>query len=95
LLKRVAALPGDRLDLGPDGMRINGRLQPSSLPGERDSRNRCLSPSSLESGVIPAGKALLLSDNHPGGFDSRYFGLVPLAALHRARPIMIFNTQGE
>jgi len=76
-------------------MRINGRLQPSSLTGERDSRNRCLSPSSLESGVIPAGKALLLSDNNPGGFDSRYFGLVPLAALHRARPIMIFNTQGD
>jgi len=95
LLKRVVGLPGDRLAFGSEGVRIDGRLQPSSSIAARDNLGRATPPPVLESGVIPAGKALLLSDNHAGGFDSRYFGLVPLAALRRARPILIFNTQGD
>ena len=31
--------------------------------------------------TIPEGLALVLSDRHPGGFDSRYFGLVPMTQL--------------
>lgn len=91
LLKRVVGLPGDRVGLGPEGVRVNGRMQPASAVSAHDNNGQPTPTSCLESGVIPAGKALLLSDAHPGGFDSRYFGLVPLAPLQRARPVMIFD----
>ena len=42
--------------------------------------------SSLESGMIPDGMCLALSD-HPGSFDSRFFGLVPLADVVKVKPV--------
>ena len=74
LLKRVAALPGDVVDVA------------ALLLRARDSQGRPL-PSALHSGVVPPGMVLLLAD-HPGSFDGRYFGLVPLAALQRVRPFL-------
>ena len=39
------------------------------------------------SGVIPAGMAYIGS-HHPRGFDSRYFGLVPIATLTRMERLL-------
>ena len=81
LLKRLAALPGDSVD-------------PYSLPiCAVDSHGRPMSPA-LAPGVVPPGMALVLAD-HPGSFDSRYFGLVPLEELQRVEPIFLFNPKGE
>ena len=81
LLKRVAGLPGDA---------IPGDLCIRSV----DSLGRAL-PSVLPEGVIPPGMALVLAD-HPGSFDSRYFGLVPLDALQKVKPVFVFHTpKGE
>ncbi len=80
LLKRIAGLPGDAI---PGDLFIRSA----------DSRGRPM-PSALPEGVIPSGMALLLAD-HPGSFDSRYFGLVPLDALQRVEPVFVFNPQGE
>ena len=57
LLKRVAALPGDVVDVAALPLRA------------RDGQGRPL-PSALCSGVVPPGMALLLAD-HPGSFDGR------------------------
>lgn len=73
LLKRVAALPGDVVNVSALTLRAT------------DSQGRPL-PSILHSGPVPAGMALLLAD-HPGSFDGRYFGLVPLDQLQRVRPL--------
>lgn len=73
LLKRVAALPGDVVNVSALTLRAT------------DSQGRPL-PSILHSGPVPAGMALLLAD-HPGSFDGRYFGLVPLDSLQRVRPL--------
>ena len=51
-----------------------------------DSAGRLLPGSSLESGMIPDGMCLALSD-HPGSFDSRFFGLVPLADVVKVKPV--------
>jgi conjugative transfer signal peptidase TraF len=81
LLKMVAGLPGDA---------IPGDLVIRSV----DSMGRPM-PSALPEGIIPSGMALVLAE-HPGSFDSRYFGLVPLDALQRVEPVFIFhNPQGE
>jgi len=76
LLKKVAGLPGD------------------TIPGDlcvhhTDSLGRLMF-SALSEGVIPPGMALVLAD-HPGSFDSRYFGLVPLDALQKAKAVWIWN----
>ena len=80
LLKKVAGLPGD------------------TIPGDlfirhADSLDRVM-PSAMPEGIIPSGMALVLAD-HPGSFDSRYFGLVPLDALQKAKPVFLFNLKGE
>ena len=50
----------------------------------------------LERGrALPEGLALVLSDRHPGGFDSRYFGLVPMASLRKVEPIFLIGLKGE
>lgn len=97
LLKRLAGMPGDAVDVTPDGIEIvpaagTACFWPAPARAH-DSMGRALPPSSLRSGGIPVGRALVLTD-HPGSFDSRYFGLVPLAHMVRVKPVFTFN-QGE
>lgn len=81
LLKRLTALPGDSID-------------PSAFPLRSvDSHGRSMSPAPLP-GVVPSGMALVLAD-HPGSFDSRYFGFVPLENLQRVEPVFVFNPKGN
>jgi len=87
LLKRLAGLPGDLVEVGPAGVRINGVLQPDSRPRQADRQGRELPQQALSSGSIPQGQALTLSDQHPGGFDGRYLGLVPLDSLRSVEPL--------
>lgn len=95
LLKKLAALPGDTLVIDAEGIHIlppggaDFRLWPHSRIKTVDSQGRPV-PSALTAGVIPPGQALTLGQ-HPGSFDSRYFGFVPLAALHKAEQVWIFT----
>lgn len=81
LLKRLAGLPGDHIEA--DSLAVRAL----------DSQGRPM-PSVPLPGVIPPGLALVLAD-HPGSFDSRYFGLVPLDSLQRVEPVFLFNPKGE
>lgn len=89
LLKRLAALPGDFVERCSSGVLINGVLQPHSQLREQDRAGRSL-PSFLPQGEVPEGQALVLCDN-PDGFDGRYFGLVDMARLVRAVPVITFT----
>jgi len=80
LLKMVAGLPGDAI---PGDLSVR----------HADSLGRAM-PTALPEGIIPSGMALVLA-KHPGSFDGRYFGLVPLDALQRVKPVFLFNPQGE
>ena len=83
LLKRLAALPGESVD-------------PSAFPIRSvDSQGRSISPV-LMPGVVPPGMALVLAD-HPGSFDSRYFGFVPLDRLQRVEAVWLWleNEKGH
>lgn len=96
LLKRVAGMPGDLIEIGQDGIAINGKLWPQSQAVSRDSLGRPLPEArGLGSRTIPAGLALVLSDRHPGGFDSRYFGMVPMASLRKVEPVFLIAPTGE
>ena len=81
LLKRLSGLPGAG---------VNPYASPICT---EDSHGRPMS-AALTPGVIPSGMALVLAD-HPGSFDSRYFGFVPLDSLQRVKPLFTFNPKGN
>ena len=86
LLKRLAGLSGDSVNPASLVLRAadsQGRPMPSAL-----------SSSLKDGGVSPSGMALVLAD-HPGSFDSRYFGFVPLDSLQRVKPVFLFNSKGN
>jgi conjugative transfer signal peptidase TraF len=87
LVKEVAGLPGDEISVGPDGISVNGHEQLNSAAKAFDKQGRPTPESHLESGIIPAGLALLLA-HHPGSFDGRYFGLVRLSDLRRVEAVL-------
>jgi len=77
LLKKVLAVPGDRIVLTRMGIVRRGVLIPSSAPRTTDSEGRPLPHLRLGIWHVPAG-SIWLYGPHPLSFDSRYFG--PVAA---------------
>ena len=78
LLKQVVALPGDWVDVSPDGIRVNGREIANSARLAVDGAGRPMPPPAA--GEVPAGHIWLFS-GHAQSFDSRYFGPVARAAV--------------
>ncbi|MCT4625669.1 conjugative transfer signal peptidase TraF [Halodesulfovibrio sp.] len=89
LLKKLAGTAGDIITLHPDGIQVNSKRYALTIK-THDSNGRPL-PRRLKAGIIPAGKALMLSTYNPNSFDSRYFGLVDARTLHKVIPIFTFN----
>lgn len=94
LLKRLAGLPGDTVTATPDGIQVepvSGSASTWPVPiRHEDSMGRPLPASALRAGEIPGGMALALS-GHPGSFDSRFFGLIPLAGMVRVDLVCTFE----
>lgn len=88
LIKTVAALPGQRVDI-TDHVVIDGRPLPASSVRGRDGEGRALT--SDPGGVVPPHH-LFLHSSFASSYDSRYFGLVPDAGvLGLARPVFTFD----
>lgn len=92
LLKQVAALPGDVVLVTSQGIvtvtATDTKFWRTPLR-RHDAKGRKLPESALRSGAIPQDMTLVLAE-HPGSFDGRFFGLVPLAPLQRVEPIFTF-----
>jgi len=90
-LKRVAALPGDTVRVGPQGVSVNGVLWTASRPLTWDSSRHPIQHYPFGVYRVRPGQVWLLSDN-PRGWDSRYFGPLPRAnVISAARPLLIFK----
>jgi conjugative transfer signal peptidase TraF len=89
LLKEVAGLPGDMIGFRDGLITLNGHVIAGTALLKTDSMGRPAPVSRLTPGIIPPGKALMLS-HYPGSFDGRYFGLVPLASLDPVQAILTF-----
>jgi len=90
LLKELAGIPGDRISVTAKGLCLNGEALANSARSEIDRYGRVVPPSLLSEGRIPEGFGLVISQEHAGSFDSRYFGLIPLVTLKKVKPIFIF-----
>jgi conjugative transfer signal peptidase TraF len=93
MLKVVRATAGAlvELDAATGGIRIDGKLLPCSARYERDSLGVPL-PRVVLPLVVPVGSVWLMSQSQRG-FDSRYYGPVPLKALvcREARPVWLWD----
>ncbi len=89
LLKKVVALPGDSIALDNDKILVNDSIIAGSQRKKKDSHGRKM-PTVLKAGVIPKGKALMLSNYNQMSFDSRYFGLVALDKVQLVTPVVTF-----
>ena len=85
LIKTVAALPGDRVEIGP-AVTIDGSELPDSTLQPLDGSGRALT--SAAGGIVPPGMVFIHSP-YRGSYDSRYFGPVPAAGiLGLAEPVL-------
>lgn len=89
--KKVFGLPGDQISMKDGLIAVNGNIVPATKVKQQDSLGRMMPGSLLAPGRIPEGYALMLSPNHPSGFDSRYFGLVQLTALMPVEPVLTWK----
>ena len=80
LIKRVAAVAGDRVSVTKAGLAINGVPQANSRKLAADSTGQGLPQAALPD-VVPFGHVLLLSDYNARSYDSRYFGAIPTARI--------------
>lgn len=92
LLKPVAAVAGDTVDVSPEGVWVNGRLLPNTVAKRVDGAGRLLPLIPQREYVVRPGQVWLLSTYHPASFDSRYFGPVPVAGVQgKATPAVLWG----
>lgn len=72
LVKRVAAVAGDRVCAASEAVFVNGRLE--ALRRERDGAGRPM-PWWTGCQVVRGGDLFLLTPSVPDSFDGRYFGI--------------------
>lgn len=87
LLKRVEALPGQRVCRHGNRVTVSGKLRATARDTDRRGR-----PLPRWSGciVVGEGQLFLLNADHPGSLDGRYFGPLECSTvLGRATPLFV------
>lgn len=89
VLKPVAAVAGDTVDVTAAGISVNGvPVVPPALV--RDSKGRVVAAVPPGRYVVPTGAVWLLSAHSPRSWDSRYWGAVPAAGVRgEAWPLLV------
>nr|UVZ00132.1 conjugative transfer signal peptidase TraF [Agrobacterium fabrum] len=88
LIKAVAALPGQHVEIGAN-VAVDGRSLPSSIVRTSDGEGRPIT--AFKTGIVPP-KNLFLHSSFASSYDSRYFGPVPdTGLLGLARPVLTFD----
>lgn len=104
LLKRIAALPGDRVEIRAGRLRIDDRDVPVvaegdgpvELLGSGQHRLRLDAGGGPDFGpvIVPAGRYLVLGDNRGNSHDGRSFGCVERDAI-LGRVLGVFQRDGS
>lgn len=87
MMKRILAAKNDRVQIGPNGVVINGVAVPNSKPRPYDGAKRAL-PHFVSSGTIAEGDVIVIGESKVS-FDSRYYGPIPRQQISAViRPIV-------
>lgn len=82
LLKPLAAIEGDKVDISATGIAINGQMMANSQAFKKDSQGRILPSLPLGVSIVPKGEVFLLSTYNANSFDGRYFGLTSIQQIN-------------
>jgi conjugative transfer signal peptidase TraF len=89
LMKPIAAVTGDTVELSAAGVTVNDRLLPNSAPLPFDTKRRPLQHWAFGKYRVGSGTVWVISTYNQRSFDSRYFGPIPLPLVrHRLTPFM-------
>lgn len=93
LMKRAAALRGDRIELTQAAVIVNGQALPGTARLDADNVGQPLPrPASASASAVLGDEVLLMGDVNPRSFDGRYFGPVERAqVLAVIRPVFTWN----
>jgi signal peptidase I len=102
LIKRVAAVGGDRVSVVDGHLSINGARMASATEQGVELFGEHRATLNLDSGggpdvfdaTIPQGQVLVMGDHRGSSFDGRYFGLVPAKSLY-AKAVGVYWRSGE
>ena len=75
VMKFIAAVPGDSVEIRLSGVSVNGESIPNTRVLETDPRGRYL-PNYIGRYRVQAGEYWVIANYDQGSFDSRYFGPV-------------------
>jgi signal peptidase I len=84
-VKRIVALPGDRVSVQGNIVTVNGA--PEAFPHQIVDNGRRTPTGAL---VVPAGTVYCMGDDRPVSYDSRYVGPFTFAQLH-GKVIAVFS----
>ncbi|NTA14320.1 conjugative transfer signal peptidase TraF [Agrobacterium tumefaciens] len=88
LIKTVAALPGQHIEIGAN-VTVDRKPLASSIVRASDGEGRPITP--FKAGIVPT-RHLFLHSSFASSYDSRYFGPVPdTGLLGLARPVLTFD----
>lgn len=90
LVKPIAAVAGDLVEVSGAGVQVNGHQVDGSAQLDRDSAGRPLRAYPAGAYQVQPGEVWLLSGHDPRSFDSRYFGPVAVDGVQgTARPVWV------
>jgi conjugative transfer signal peptidase TraF len=78
LLKPIVAVPGDRITVGHNEIRVNGNAIKNSVISPADTKGRAVSHPPLGTQTVPTKSVWVISSYSDRSFDSRYFGALPI-----------------
>ncbi len=73
-IKRVIAVPGDKMEIKRGAVWINGRVLPEPYVSMPMNANETYPYQSV---TVPPGHYFMMGDNRGNSYDSRYWGFVP------------------
>jgi conjugative transfer signal peptidase TraF len=90
VMKHVVAVEGDEISITPRGVSVNGESLANTRVLRLDANGNAL-PNQFGRHLVAKGQYWLVSNSHPGCFDSRYFGSVT-KTLGVVQPLITRNT---
>jgi signal peptidase I len=100
LIKRVAAVGGDRVSVVGGHLSINGVAMATQAAPDVELFGQHRADLNLDRGggpdvldaTIPQGQVLVMGDHRGDSFDGRYFGLVPAKALYAKAQVVYWRS---